>query len=71
MLKIDFKNAFNSIRQDVVMESVREYFPEIFPFVGFWDFVIQSSEGVQQGDPIGSLCFCLAIHKLMGLLKSR
>ena len=34
------------------------------------DKIIQSSEGVQQGDPLGSLLFCLSIHHVVYHLKS-
>ena len=33
MLKIDFKNTFNYVRRDKMFEMVRQYVPEIFPFV--------------------------------------
>ena len=31
---------------------------------------IQSAEGVQQGDPLGPLLFCLSIHQLCSDMKS-
>ena len=38
----------------------------------FWgDHCLQSSEGVQQGDPLGHLLFCLTIHKLTSQLQSK
>ena len=37
----------------------------------FWgEDIIPSSEGVQQGDPLGPLLFCLAIHDLVQQLQS-
>ena len=33
LLKLDFKNAFNSIRRDKLLEAARQFTPEIFPFV--------------------------------------
>ena len=60
--------------------AVEELIPEILPFVHsvycspsflMWgEEVIYSSEGVQQGDPLGPLLFCLTIHKLCMKLKS-
>ena len=53
--------------------------PDLLPFVHasysspsslFWsDKIIQSAEGVQQGDPLGPLLFCLTIHPLVSQLK--
>ena len=78
--KIDFKNAFNSVRRDVILSLVLQYVPELYPFVfqcyrhattlSFGDFIIESVEGVQQGDPLGPLLFCLAIKELIGRLRS-
>ena len=74
LLKLDFSNAFNFIRRDKVLEAVLEHAPELHPFVHsvysspsslFWgDKTIQSAEGVQQGDPLGPLLFCLGIHRM-------
>ena len=33
VLKIDFKNAFNSIRRDVVLTKVQEHVPELYNMV--------------------------------------
>ena len=80
LLKLDFRNAFNSVRRDKMLEAVQDLAPELFPFVHsayaspsslFWgDKILQSSEGVQQGDPLGPLLFCLSIHRLCSQLKS-
>ena len=58
----------------------RKFAPEILSLVHsaysspsslFWgEKVINSSEGVQQGDPLGPLLFCLTIHHLCSRLKS-
>ena len=80
LLKLDFRNAFNSIRRDKMLEAVQRLAPCLISFVYsaysspsslFWgDKIIKSSEGVQQGDPLGPLLFCLTIHRLCSQLKS-
>ena len=80
MAKLDFKNAFNSIRKDKMLEAVQNFAPDLNAFVHsaislpsslFWgDRIIQSAEGVQQVENLGPLLFCLTIHKLCSHLKS-
>ena len=79
LLKLDFNNAFNSLRRDKMLEAVKENVPELFNFVNSaynqpsmlfcGDRVMQSAEGVQQGDPL-ALLFCLAIQPLIQDLQS-
>ena len=79
-LKLDFRNAFNALRRDKMLQAVQNFAPDLLPFVHlsyssssslFWsDKIIQSAEGVQQGDPLGPLLFCLTIHPLVSQLKS-
>ena len=74
LLKIDFSNAFNSVRRDKVLQNVREHAPERFPFVHqaydknsnlqFGNEVILSMEGAQQVDPMGAFLFSLEIMVL-------
>ena len=80
ILKLDFKNAFNTLRRDKMLQAVQTFIPVLLPFVHssysapsslcWGDKIIQSMEGVQQGDPLGPLLFCLTIHPLVSLLKS-
>ena len=80
LLKLDFSNAFNTIRRDKMLSSTLAKSPGIFPFVHsaysqssilfFGDNIIESSEGVQQGDPLGPLLFCLSIHDMVSRIKS-
>ena len=80
MLKIDFKNAFNSHRRDTMLRQVHERFPEIYPMVSqsyqeptpisFGNAVIQSRTGCQQGDVFSPLLFCLVVHSTLESLQS-
>ena len=72
VVKLDFTNAFNSIRRDCMLEAV-EKCPSLYslvhsayasPYNLLWeDRIISSVEGVQQGDPLGPLLFCLVLHQ--------
>jgi hypothetical protein len=63
-----------------MLKAVEEYIPELLPFVYaaysapsvlLWDGEqVLSAEGVQQGDPLGPLLFCLSIHKIVSSLSS-
>ena len=80
LLKLDFRNAFNSLRRDKMLSAVQVLAPTILPFVHsaysntsflFWDDKsIQSCEGIQQGDPLGPLLFCLTLYQLQSCLES-
>jgi len=75
LLKIDFKNAFNSIERDEMLKQIKEHAPQLFPFLWqcysstshlfFGNDTIPSLIGCQQGDPCGPLVFCLAIHSII------
>ena len=80
VLKVDFCNAFNTIRRDTILEVVYDKFPAIYNFVSaadgressllFRESVIGSAEGVQQGDPMGPLLFPIAIPAIIVQLRS-
>ena len=72
-MKIDFKNAYNTIRRDVLLNKVKKKLPKIYNFVHqcysrpsnlFYDSsFLESQEGVHQGDPIGGLLFSVGIQE--------
>ena len=80
LLMLDFRNAFNRINRHVVLSEVWHHFPVLLRWV-HWCYgrsnqlhfnatVIPSSNGVQQGDPLGPLLFALAIQPLANKLKA-
>ena len=80
LLKIDFENAFNTIRRDTFLKTIRNELPSIYPFLYqcysdssflfFNNRTLPSAEGIQQGDPLGPLCFSLCIQSLVSRLSS-
>lgn len=81
MAKLDFANAFNSVRRDSVAEAVSSLAPELSTFfslcyekdslLSFGDELIVSADGLQQGDPLAPILFCLVIHPALSSLKSK
>ena len=63
-----------------MLTAVQNLVPDLIPFVftayenplflSFGEETILSQEGVQQGDPLGPLLFCLTIHSLVLEMKS-
>ena len=84
IVKLDFRKAFNSVRRakrgDRLPAQVKKYIPEYFGFVSqmyrqsshliFGPHLLESACGVQQGDPLGPLLFCLVIKGLTERIKS-
>ena len=63
-----------------MLNLVRDFVPSMYPFVFsaysapsslYWgDKILLSREGVQQGDPLGRLLFCLTIYPIQSQLQS-
>jgi len=72
MIKLDFTNAFNTIRRDDVAASLASWMPELCSFfrstyeeasiLKMGNATIRSEEGLQQGDPLAPIYFCFGIH---------
>lgn len=78
LLKVDFKNAFNSV--DVLLKEVKQIVPSLYPFLNqcyrqpselvFGKDKINSAVEAQLGDPCGPMVFSLAVHPIVRILKS-
>jgi len=75
LIKLDFCNAFNTLRRDCLLEAVVNTIPELLPYISssyessstlrFGDFTLESAEGIQQEDPLGPLLFIITIAGLL------
>ena len=75
VLQVDFSNAFNSVDRASMFNEVRSRVPSMAawiescyssqPHLYLGDQSINSCSGVQQGDPLGPLCFALALHPIV------
>ena len=74
LLKVDFANAFNAIDRHALLLQCRQLLPDLLPWVR-WCYGgqpllfhptgnLRSCVGVQQGDPLGPLLFCLVLRIL-------
>jgi hypothetical protein len=80
LVKLDFSNAFNSLRRDAMLEAAAKFIPDLLPYIisaygspstlCFGNEKLESLEGIQQGDPLGPLLFCITIHKVLQSIKS-
>lgn len=81
LIKLDFRNAFNSLRRDHMLRAVKTYTPELFlytkhayqrpTYLLLGKECIRSESGVQQGDPLGPALFCLSIRDLVSSIRSQ
>ena len=81
VLKVDVKNAFNSVNRDTLLAESKKELPEIFGFLWqcyrhptkllYKNNVLESAVGCQQSDPLGPVIFSLAIHPIIQKLNSK
>lgn len=81
LLKVDVKNAFNSVDRGALLTQVKDKIPDLYNFLYqcygkpsklvYQNNVLLSSVGCQQGDPLGPAIFSLAIHPIIQRLQSK
>ena len=79
VLLLDFSNAFNNIDRSHMFAEIRARIPVLSgwvescysaqPLLHFGNHTILSQSGVQQGDPLGPLCFALTLHPIVEKIK--
>ncbi|XP_063618720.1 uncharacterized protein LOC134791601 [Cydia splendana] len=81
LLKVDVKNAFNSVDRGALLTQIQDATPLIYKYL--WQCYHQSTNllfkthhlasavGCQQGDPLGPAIFSLAIHPIISNLNSK
>jgi hypothetical protein len=80
LLKIDFKNAFNSVSREAMLRATAENNPSIYPFTAaaygrpsqlfYGNEVISSEVGAQQGDPEGPPLFSDAVNHIIQRIET-
>ena len=80
LLKVDLKNAFNTIRRDKILTAAREHLPDAYhllhqaygekSFLFHGESLIESATGLQQGDPAGPALFALTIDEVVKSMTS-
>ena len=77
LLQVDVENAFNTVSREAVLRVLTTRAPGLLPWVAasfqpaplFWgDHVVMSTNGVQQGDPLGPLLFAAALGPILDRL---
>ena len=78
VVKVDMRNAFNLVSCQAVLDECSVHLPELLPCTSWcygqhpilWHTMgtISSEAGVQQGDPLGPLLFCLVLQKVVSAI---
>jgi len=78
--KLDFVNAFNSVRRDHLLDSIASNTPELYcfafakyscePKLVYGNHIILSRKGNQQGEPLSSLEFCDALQPTLSSFET-
>jgi hypothetical protein len=79
---LDFSNAFNTISRSTIANTTRQFAPGFYrvtrwaynepsPLILSNGTVIQSSQGVRQGDPLGSFLFSIGARPQLDSLRQR
>ena len=81
LLKLDFKNAFNSLNRETMLNHVYSNRPELYnythcaygkpSYLFYGSSVIRSEDGTQQGDPEAPPFFAETFHTLLKQLESK
>ena len=77
LVKLDFANAFKTIRRDSILERTAENTPELYKFVlathklSLGLYIILSREWSQHGDPLSGLEFCDTVHPIHAESQSK
>ena len=79
-INLDFTNAFNTVRRDLILDNVAANTPEIYRFtftiytcepqLAYEPYLIRFKEGSQQSNALSSLEFCDATQSTLKSLKS-
>ena len=79
-LKLDFRNAFNTIRRDHIADCLQTHAPSLSQlfhacysepsYLTFGDEIFFSDEGLQQGDPLAPAYFCVDLHDILCGLRT-
>ena len=80
LIKLDMKNAFNTVRRDHFLEGCSSRAPSILRLAStayatsshlvIGNETILSETGVQQGDPLGPVLFALAVDEIARSIRS-